>query len=191
MRVVAGRSSLERSVLFLVSCLALVLGTAVSFGLRLNLSGSLPIGLYRLTRGAHKFDRGAIVLTCLEPPMSTLAHDRGYVPRGGHCAGGLVPIGKVIVAVPGDIVRVTHEGLIVNGRPVPHSRALERDRNGRALPRLASGKYLVQPHRLWLVGRSDLSFDSRYIGDGDAAHIVARVSPLWTATWADRAVGNK
>jgi type IV secretory pathway protease TraF len=72
----------------------------------------------------------------------------------------------------------------VNSRLIPHSRALERDRKGRPLPHLARGEHLVPPGRFWLLAPHDLSFDSRYIGEGDAANVTARISPLWTATRA-------
>jgi conjugative transfer signal peptidase TraF len=113
-------------------------------GLRLNLTGSLPVGLY-LASGAAP-SRDAIVLTCLPPDVAAFARERGYVPRGGGCLGGVLPLGKPIVAIAGDTVAVTPSGLLVNGRPVRNSAPLAVDRLGRPLPRLAIGRY---------VGRAD------------------------------------
>src|SRR6266851_977069 len=84
-------------------------------GLRLNLTGSLPVGLYLAVGAASA--RGALVLVCLPPQVAAFARARGYVPRGGACPGGVVPIGKPIVAMPGDTVTVTPTGMLVNGAP--------------------------------------------------------------------------
>ncbi len=147
-------------------------------GLRLNLTGSLPVGVY-LASGAAP-SRDAIVLTCLPPNVAAFA--RGYVPRRGGCPGRVLPVGKPIVAIAGDTVTVTPSGLFVNGRPVPNSQPLAADRQGRPLPRLAIGRYVVRPGALWIVSSySRFSFDSRYFGGIEVRQVRARVRRLWTA----------
>src|SRR5881296_91000 len=90
-------------------------------GLRLNLTGSLPVGLY-VAAGAAPV-RGALVLVCLPPEVAAFARARGYVPRGGACPGGIILIGKPVLASAGDTVTVTLTGLLVNGAPVLNSQA--------------------------------------------------------------------
>lgn len=157
-----------------------VLGACGLAGLRLNLTGSLPIGLYRVSRAAPV--REAIVLACLPPAIAAFARARGYVPSGGACPGGGVPVGKPIRAIAGDTVTVTATGLLVNGTPVPNSRALAADRQGRPLPRLAVGRFVVRPRTVWVVSSySRLSFDSRYFGAVGTGQIRANVQRLWSA----------
>lgn len=149
-------------------------------GLRLNLTGSLPVGVYLVSHGSP--GRGATVLACLPPGVAEFAKARGYVPQGGSCRGGLVPVGKVVWALPRDTVTVTPTGLLVNGTPVPNSQPLFSDRKGRPLPRLAVGRYVVGLGQLWaLSSYSRFSFDSRYFGPVEANHVSAIVGPLWTA----------
>ena len=149
-------------------------------GLRLNLTGSLPVGLYLVSVAAPI--RGGIVLTCLSPEVAAFATERGYVRRGGRCPGRVLPVGKPIVAVAGDTVTVTPTGLLVNGRPVPNSQPLAADRQGRPLPRLAAGWYVVRPGALWVVSSySRFSFDSRYFGAVETRQVRASVRRLWTA----------
>src|SRR2546422_11670272 len=100
MRWVPGR----RMVWWLGSPVALLV-TGWLAGLRLNLTGSLPVGLY-VASGATS-GRGALVLACLPPGVAAFARARGYVPRGGACLGGVVPIGKSVLAMAGDTVTVT------------------------------------------------------------------------------------
>ncbi len=160
---------------------ALVLLVACSLtGLRLNLTGSLPPGLYRAAPGS--LVRGSLVLVCLPPGVAAFARARGYVPRGGACPGGVLPIGKPVFALPGDTVTVTATGLGVNGVPVPNSLALATDHRGRPLPRLAPGSQVVRPGTVWVVsGYARASFDSRYFGPVALAAVRSCLRPIWTA----------
>ena len=156
-----------------------LLGAGWLAGLRLNLTGSLPVGLYLASRAVPV--RGAIVLACLPPGVAAFARDRGYVPRGGGCPGDVLPLGKPVLALAGDTVTVTSSGLLVNGIPVPNSRPLTTDRKGRPLPRLAIGRYVVRPGSLWIVSSySRFSFDSRYFGAVKTGQVRTCVRRLWT-----------
>src|SRR5712691_8237284 len=167
-----------RLVWWLGSAVAL-LGAAWLAGLRVNLTGSLPVGLYLAGRASPL--RGAIVLACLPPGVAAFARERGYVPRGGGCPSGVLPVGKPVLAVAGDTVTMTSSGLLVNGRPVPNSQPLTTDRKGRPLPRLAVGRYLVGSGQLWVLSSySRLSFDSRYFGALQVDQVRAGLRRLWT-----------
>lgn len=147
-------------------------------GLRLNLSGSIPVGLYMIERGDP--ERGSIVLACLPASVSRLAMERGYVRHGGSCPGGAMPIGKPVLGIPGDTIDVTNAGLFLNGIAVPQSEALSKDRQGRPLPQVEIGTYVVRKGELWLVSKhSRFSFDSRYFGPINTIEVRARVRPLW------------
>lgn len=159
----------------------LVLLAAGSFaGLRLNLTGSLPVGLYRAAPGPVV--RGVRVLVCLPPRVAAFARARGYVPRGGVCPGGILPVGKPVLALPGDTVTVTAGGLRVNGVALPNSLALATDQRGRPLPRLAPGSQVVRPGTLWVLSAySPRSFDSRYFGPVALGAVRSSLQPVWTA----------
>ena len=158
---------------------ALVLGGAPWIaGLRLNLTRSLPIGLYVASRAA--LARGVTVLVCLPPGVARFAKARGYVPRGGSCPEGIAPIGKRVLGVPGDSICVTAAGLVVNGTPVANTRPLRLDHRGQPLPRLALGCSVVAPGHLWVVSSySPASFDSRYFGAIASGDVRSSVRLLW------------
>ena len=159
--------------------LALTVGSRLA-GLRLNLTGSLPVGLYVASRGAPA--RGALVLTCVPQRVAAFAKERGYMPHGEECPGGVVPIGKPVLAVGGDTVTVTPTGILVNRAPVPNSRPLATDRRGRPLPQLPAGRYIVRPGTVWILSSySRFSFDSRYFGAVATAQVRGRLRRLWTA----------
>ena len=155
-----------------------LLGACALVGLRLNLSGSMPVGLYLVVPDAPV--RGSIVLACLPIDVAQLAMERGYIPRAGSCPGGAMPIGKPVLGVPGDTIVVTTTGLTVNGASVLKVERLSADRKKRLLPQLPTGQYVVGPNELWLVSEySQLSFDSRYFGPVNAAEVRAQLRPLW------------
>ena len=148
-------------------------------GLRFQFTASLPQGIYRVVEGVP--ERGAVVMACLPSPVARLALDRRYV-WPGSCPGGEAPIGKVVLAVGGDTVRVGREGLSLNSRGVSNSRPLERDSRGRVLDHYPFGTHVVKPGQLWLFSpHHPLSFDSRYFGPIPESTVISRLVPLWTS----------
>jgi conjugative transfer signal peptidase TraF len=155
------------------ACVLAVVGHLL--GLRLNLTSSIPPGIYRTTSDA--VTRGAIVIACLPAEASAFAAARGFVPRG-RCPDGRSPIGKTVAALPGDSVQIDSAGVSVNGHLIPNSRPLRHDSRGRPLPRLV-GAYIVPPHEVWLVSSySARSYDSRYFGGVPESLVVGRVRPV-------------
>ena len=144
--------------------IALALAASWTAGLRLNLTDSIPVGLYRQRRiEADAIVRGDLVLACLPGSVALFARTRGYVPHG-NCPGKAMPVGKIVLATGGDTVAVTDSGLRVDGMLIPQTRPLGRDRRARLLPRLAVGRYVVARGTVWLGSRSPFGFDSRYFG---------------------------
>jgi conjugative transfer signal peptidase TraF len=134
--------------------------------------------VYRVIGDASELHHGDVVLACLPARVATLAHARGYIPGGGRCAGGTAPIGKIVMALPGDTVVVGPSGLAVNGATVQWSRPLDHDRGGRPLPRMSIGRSLVDARSVWLIGSSSHSFDSRYFGPVPISNVLVRVRPF-------------
>lgn len=149
---------------------------AYAAGMRLNLTGSIPPGLYRIDDAP--IVRGAIVLACLPPMTSRFARDRGYIPSGA-CDDGGAPVGKTVAALAGDMVDVSERGVAVNGRLLPNTVALARDSEGRQLPAMRTTGHLVPSSEVWLVSTySPRSFDSRYYGGIQRSRIVASIHPV-------------
>ena len=176
---VAGRAWLARA---LVSLGVLSLALSIAGWARhycVNLSGSLPIGVYRVSRRTIR--RGALVLACLPPAVARMARERGYV-HGGRCPGGAAPIGKVVLALAGDTVDVSESGLAVNGRFVIGTKPLRFDSHDRPLSSARTGRYVVRDATLWLVSNhSPQSFDSRYFGAVDVSAIIGCLTRVITS----------
>lgn len=153
-----------------------------SLGLRWNKTESLPPGLYQVTAiNPNEIQRGNVVMACPEKSEVQLeARERGYLPYGFACPGGFAPLFKIAMAVPGDTVMATTDGITVNGAIIANTSRLEADSEGRALPPLpASGE--VPPGMVWLLSDyAPRSWDARYFGPVPLSTVYGLARPVWT-----------
>ena len=143
---------------------AILVGVIVAYstGIRFTLTPSMPIGFYRLVD--EPLLKGAMVTFCPPAWAADFAFKRGYLRRG-PCEGGTEPLGKYILAVPGDTLGARPEGLTLNGAAIPASSIYWRDRLGRELMHIPFEEYVIGPDSLFLFsGHHPRSFDSRYFG---------------------------
>lgn len=163
-----------------VIVLVALLGAAALGGLRVNVSRSYPVGLYRVVGDAASVQRGSVVVVCLPVEWARFAFQRGIL-GSGHCEGGTYGLGKMVLAVGGDIVEVQPEGIAVNGLPIPNSQPRERDSRGRALPHHSWGIYQIGEGEMWLYSPYHrAAFDSRYFGPVHVARVRSIIVPVWT-----------
>lgn len=170
------------SVALVALTLAVGLVAGHSMGYRWNKTESLPPGLYQVKEIApDEIQRGSLVMAC--PEASSVqkdARDRGYLPYGLACPGWFAPLFKIAMAVPGDVVQATTQGITVNGAPVPNTSRLEADSTGRALPPLPQSG-MVPPGRVWLLSDyAPRSWDSRYFGPVPLGTVYGLARPVWT-----------
>ncbi len=135
-----------------------------------NASASVPVGLYLLetTDGRYVSELVAVVPP---EPLATFLAAGNYLPRG-------VPMLKHVLALPGQTV--CRDGLVVTVDKVAVGVALERDRQGRALP-VWQGCRVVAEDTLFLMNsRSADSLDGRYFGPLPRSAVTGRVHPVWT-----------
>lgn len=154
--------------------------TFYSFNLKLNYTPSYPRGLYQVKeQPLEQLERGDLVLVC--PKLNDaikLAAERNYIHFSYECSTGLTPLMKRIVAMEGDHVEVTEQGIFVNQKLVKNSIPLVVDSKNRPMPIASSG--ITPKDRIWIVSEySDVSFDSRYFGDLDIASVIGTMKPLW------------
>lgn len=171
-----------RSTAFLLAAALplLCIALAAPAGLRVNMTPSMPRGLWQVSPIQGSIARGAVVSLC--PPDNDVfrkAMRRGYI-TSGVCPGGYEPLLKPVAAISGDVVSVTAAGIAVNGISVANTAALAQDSAGRTLQPLPPGLYRVSPGEVWVLsGHNPRSFDSRYFGALPAANIAGIARPLW------------
>lgn len=145
-------------------------------GLRLNLTPSYPLGIWRI----QPIDREAVVgdLVFICPPDTqafVLGVERGYLPAG-LCPGGKGPLIKRVIAVAGQVIGIK-DTVIIDGAVLPNSGVRSTDAEGRPLPRFAGGQVPVG----FVFLHSDFggSYDSRYFGPLPADGILGLATSVY------------
>jgi conjugative transfer signal peptidase TraF len=177
-----GRFELPRASRLTAPALALAVTSIAAFGLcawggvRLNTTGSLPLGLYRVSTAAD----ANLVEFCPPEPYSQLSVVRQY-RNPGNCPDGDSPLMKPIVARSGDVVILSKSGLQVNGILLRNTAPRSQDSKARPLPHYPFGTYRVNAETIWVASSyHPLSFDSRYFGPISMTIVRHRLKPLLT-----------
>lgn len=160
-------------------CLSLVIVSFWAGRITLNLTDSMPIGLWRL-KAVPALDesyRGRVVSFC--PPDTEIfkAAKRQGILHEGRCEGGYMPLLKEIRALPGDVIEYS-DGFSVNGEAIPNSEIHAVSLGNISMPIFR--RAIVPAGKVWLIGsHSGLSFDSRYFGFVDHDRLVGLAEPLF------------
>jgi conjugative transfer signal peptidase TraF len=145
-------------------------------GVRFNSSPSMPVGLYVVTGD----ERANLIEFCPSEPFASFSIARGY-RDSGVCVDGAAPLLKPVVAVAGDVVELSADGIFVNGSLLPNTTPLRRDSKGRPLEAWTFGRYTVASGTVWVASSyHPRSFDSRYFGPVSTSAIRHRLKPLLT-----------
>jgi conjugative transfer signal peptidase TraF len=149
---------------------------AAVFGIRINTSYSLPMGLYMRTSDAQ----ASLIEFCPDGRFAVESSERGY-RTSGFCPDGAVPLLKPVVAKHGDTVEMSVGGIAVNGQLLPQTAPIAKDRLGRRLESWPNGRYTVAEGTVWVASSYNRgSYDSRYMGPIPTRLIRSRLKPLWT-----------
>ncbi|HAT8773705.1 conjugative transfer signal peptidase TraF [Legionella pneumophila] len=170
--------------IFLISLI--VLATLFhGMGFRINLTESIPIGLYRITSADPI--KNTYVIFCPDNRESfRLARNRGYIDHGLYC-DGYGYLMKKVVAVSGDILSVTKKGVFVNHILIPYSKPKLQDGLKRALPQWQVMNYQLQKDEVMtMTNQSEWSFDGRYYGLVHTGQIKGMIKPIWVINKRER-----
>ena len=122
-----------------------------------------------LSVGSRPSQTAALAVIRLPEPLRILAETRGYLRKGALLI-------KPIAAGAGDRV-CRHDALVtVNGRIVARARTL--DAAGRSLPAW-SGCFQLGASDIFVLSADPDSFDGRYMGPIDRAHVMGFAGPIW------------
>lgn len=158
----------------------ILLSLSTVAGYRINVSASLPRGIYQIGRAPASLESGAIVVVCLSQSWSRLALERRIL-GSGTCPGGSYGIGKIVVGTAGDIVTISRDRLLIGNIALMNGTTLERDRIGRPMPHHPWGRHTLRTGELWLYSCHPSAFDSRYFGPVARKQVRAVVEPIYRA----------
>src|SRR5260370_33159724 len=133
-----------RHALIYVFLLALVflalVSTCALFGIRFNVSESLPGLIYIVT--SDNSSQG--IEFCPVGSFAELSKERGY-RRRGICPDGASPMLKPIIAHAGDTVEASANGIAVNGTLLHNTAPRSTDSRGRTLTPWRFGQSALAP----------------------------------------------
>nr|WP_283813344.1 conjugative transfer signal peptidase TraF [Bradyrhizobium sp. Leo121] len=154
-----------------------IAGIAWLGGLRLNLTPSEPLGLWRIVPIDRQVVAGDLAFVCPPPgPVSVFGLERGYF-RQGSCSGGAAPLIKAVVAVSSAHIEIG-AAVMIDGVLLPRSRLGPVDGRGRPLSPWAG--IVVPPGHLFLHSPFAGSCDSRYFGPVPEAGLLGLARPILT-----------
>lgn len=146
-------------------------------GLRVNLTPSYPLGLWRIVPKQSEYRTGDLVFVCPpNAPIFALALERGYLPRG-LCPGGTGPLIKTIAATSGQIVEIG-VSVVIDGRSIASSEVRRWDASGQTLAPAEGGA--VPACHVFLLSDYSGSFDSRYFGPVPSSGILGLAQAVLT-----------
>lgn len=145
-------------------------------GLRVNLTPSAALGLWRMAAPTEPLVRGQQVFVCLTGSAAALGLKRGYL-RPGSCPNGLAPLLKTVGGLPGQRVLVT-QSVSIDGLVLPNSRPLRSDAQSRRLDTYDGGT--IKPGFVYLHSPKANGYDSRYFGPVPVTAVEGLAVPLLT-----------
>jgi conjugative transfer signal peptidase TraF len=172
----------RREALAILSLAGLAIGgiAAAGFlgGYRINSTPSFPLGLWRIEELSREARLGDTLFIC--PPASSpaieLARERLYLPAG-LCDGGIAPLIKTVVALPGQLVTIEGDLVAIDGERLAHSSIQAKDGQGRPLTAYAGG--IVPAGALFVHSDYVASYDSRYFGPIPASGVLGLATPVF------------
>ncbi len=173
----------RRGALLIMSLAGMTVGGIAAVGTfggyRINTTPSFPLGLWRIEALSREVQVGDTLFIC--PPADAsaikLARERLYLPAG-LCDGGIAPLIKTVVALPGQTITIEGDQVAVDGERLVHSSVQARDGLGRALPTNAGG--VVPLGALFVHSNYVASFDSRYFGPIPAGGVLGLAREVLT-----------
>jgi conjugative transfer signal peptidase TraF len=159
------------------SLMAALGGIGLIGGIRLNLTPSQPLGIWRIEPLGRDPLVGDLVFICPpSTPQFSEAWQRGYLRRG-LCAAGFAPLIKTVAALPGQSVAVG-DTVEIDSAVLDASRVRKSDGQGRPIVAFSGG--IVPPGHLFLHSSFASSYDSRYFGPIPDSGLLGFAAPILT-----------
>jgi len=184
--LILGQSPRSKSVFRALAAAFGLLGSLVVLfylcGLRINVTPSIPLGLYVRT-GAGPTP-GLIAEFC--PSGMAAEESERYRGFGLACPDRSIPLLKPVVAGPGDHVEFSVVGMRVNGQLLPNTAPRQIDGKGRLIRAWPAGEYTVEAGKIVVASSYHSgSYDSRYLGPISMRDVRSNLRPLWVIQGLD------
>ena len=154
----------------------LLLGSVLYWaGFRVNITPSLPVGIWRINPNFDKIKKGDIVIFSPTKKIAALGIQREYLVKKPGNKHNCINLMKQVYGLPGDQISFPENFIQVNNTPINFKR-LKVDSKGRPMPQIPAG--IVPPKTIFVLTQSALSFDSRYYGPIPLKNVYGTARPI-------------
>lgn len=149
-------------------------------GYTLNVSPSIPLGIYKMEAITKELQEGDLVEVQIPEDLLEIMKERGYKAKTKNQI--VKTFLKYIRGTPGDeiILETTKlklgKTITKNGEVL--GIALYRDTYGQSFS--LPDRFIVQKGEYFIMGEHYKSYDSRYFGPVDGIYITRKAIPIWT-----------
>ena len=141
------------------------------YGFRINITASMPKGLYLLTRADHFHDSDLVAIR-LSDDKQKIGLKRGYIKMKSTL------LFKRLIASPRDSVVYNNNEITVNNTYKYKCLIFQKDSEGHKMNPIKAGVYKVSKNEYWVLGENDGSWDSRYFGPVKRENIINKVTKI-------------
>lgn len=152
----------------LIVLVFVLIGIMYELGFRINISGSMPIGLYLIT-GSQDLGNDDLVAVSLPPDLINKGLQRGYIKTKDTM------LVKRLIGLPGNEIIYKDHHIEVNKIYNYDCQVSEKDGEGRSMDPVKEGTYILGPDEYWVLGDNNESWDSRYFGPIKRENIYSEV----------------
>ena len=137
----------------------------------LNISSSIPIGIYKVDKSID-FKKGDII-TFSTKNYSDILNYSGSIKN--------VTFSKYVAGISGDYIRIENNKIYINNKE--KGNIFKVDGLNNKLPQLKEKEYIVKEDEVFVLGTNNKSFDSRYYGCIKKSDVIYKLVPL--IIWED------
>ena len=131
-------------------------------GFRINLTSSLPLGVWKIDKSFTRIEKGDYVWFTPTKKIADFALERGYLKKNTKCENNTIPLLKIVYGLPGDTYSFHGDEIRINNIPVKNAKRREKDSKDRPMPKISNG--IVKEDQLFVLTMHSHSYDSRYYG---------------------------
>ncbi len=160
------------SIVFFAGCLL------YQAGFRINLTSSLPLGIWKIDKSFTRIEKGDYVWFMATKEIADFALERGYLQENIKCENNTIPLLKTVYGLPGDTYSFHENEIRINDIPVKNTKRRINDSKERPMPRILNG--IVRKNQLFVLTMHTYSYDSRYYGPIPIKNVEGKARPIMT-----------
>ncbi|MBU1386942.1 MAG: conjugative transfer signal peptidase TraF [Proteobacteria bacterium] len=181
MRLSFNKKRFKKVSLISVSVFSIVVITGCIFyqtGFRINLTSSLPLGIWKIDKSFARIEKGDYVWFTPTKKIADFALKRGYLEKNTNCENNAIPLLKIVYGLPGDKYSFHQNAIRINNVPVKNLKRRETDSKDRPMPKISNG--IIRENQLFVLTMHSHSYDSRYYGTIPIENVIGTAKPILT-----------